>query len=111
MQNLIEKAKKVRDQYKELHILDGEYTWTAKDFADGLLGDLGDLMKMLQAKANLRPYTKGNLEEDIKHELSDCLWAIIIIADELGIDLESVFNSKIDELSIKVEKMLEKKRK
>lgn len=75
------------------------------------MGDLGDLMKMLQAKANLRPYTKGNLEEDIKHELSDCLWAIIIIADELGIDLESVFNSKIDELSIKVEKMLEQKRK
>lgn len=106
MDHLIQKAKKVKDQYRELNKLKGEKEWTYKDYADGFVGDVGDLIKMLQAKDNLRSYTKGNLDEDIKHELSDCLWSILVIADELNIDLETVYKSKIDELSVWVEEKI-----
>lgn len=111
MDDLKKRALAVRDQYRELNSLNGEGHWGYREFAEALVGDVGDLMKMLQAKANLRPYTKGDLDEDIKHELSDCIWAIIAIADDLHIDLEESFKINMDKLSKKIESKLEEHKK
>ena len=42
------------------------------------------------------------MDEKIKHELSDCLWAVMMIADELDIDLENEFVKNMDQLKNRI---------
>lgn len=99
------KALNVKTAYDQLNIKKGERKWNYLEYAQGLVGDIGDLMKMLMAKSNLRSYN-GDLDEDIKHELSDCLWSIIVISEELKIDLGEIFPTKMTELYKKIEAKL-----
>ena len=62
----------------------------------GLLGDMGDLAKLIQAKKGVRKY--DDLKNKLAHELSDCLWSIIILADKYGVDLEAAFVKTMEEL-------------
>ena len=39
----------------------------------------------------------------ISHEISDCLWSIIVLAKELDIDLEETFNKNMDILAKRIE--------
>lgn len=55
----------------------------------GFVGDVGDLAKLVQGKAGVRP--TPDLDEKLAHELADCLWCVLTLADEYGIDLESAF--------------------
>lgn len=55
----------------------------------GFVGDVGDLAKLVQGKAGVRP--TDNLDDKIAHELADCLWAVLVLADCYGIDLETAF--------------------
>ncbi len=96
---------RVKNAYDKLNKQKGERKWSYLEYAQGLVGDMGDLMKMLMAKANLRGY-KGDLDDDIKHEISDCLWSLIIISNELGIDLPNEFHSQMNELADRVEAKL-----
>ncbi len=98
-------AIRVKDAYDQLNVKKGERKWSYLEYVQGLVGDIGDLMKVLMAKSNLREY-KGELDKDIKHEISDCLWSLIIIARELEIDLPKEFNSQMSDLSERVEAKL-----
>jgi NTP pyrophosphatase (non-canonical NTP hydrolase) len=53
-------------------------------------------MKLIQAKEGIR--VAGNIDEALAHELSDCLWSVIVLADKYGVDLESSFNRTMNEL-------------
>lgn len=41
----------------------------------GFLGDVGDLAKLVQGKAGVRP--RPDLDEALAHELADCLWSVL----------------------------------
>jgi NTP pyrophosphatase (non-canonical NTP hydrolase) len=58
-------------------------------------------MKLVMAKNNFR--NGENIDAKLAHELSDCLWSIIVIANELGIDLEKEFLFTMDGLEEKLE--------
>ena len=103
-----QKALKVKELYDELNKLKGENKWGFMQYAEGMVGDTGDLIKMLMAKANLRGYKGGDLNDDIEHELSDILWSLIIIAEELDIDLLESFGRKMDTLAERVEEKIDK---
>jgi NTP pyrophosphatase (non-canonical NTP hydrolase) len=62
----------------------------------GFLGDMGDLAKLIQAKEGVRQYE--DLDNKLAHELSDCLWSIIILANKYGVDLEAAFVKTMSEL-------------
>lgn len=49
-----ESALTIKNLYDRLNKKEGEDKWTYREYAEGLMGDLGDLMKMLMAKSNLR---------------------------------------------------------
>ena len=60
------------------------------------LGDVGDLMKLVQAAAGVRAIPDARAR--LAHELADCLWSVMVLADLHGIDLEQAFLETMDAL-------------
>ncbi len=54
-------ARDIQEKYRLINKNKGENEWTYLEYGQGLVGDMGDLMKMLMAKSNFRGY-KGNLD-------------------------------------------------
>ena len=100
---LISLATEVRDHYSELQAKDGQSAWTVTDRMSGFVGDVGALSKLIMAKQGLRRGPE-NLDAELAHEVADNLWSIIVIADELGIDLEKEFIKVMDELHERIER-------
>jgi NTP pyrophosphatase (non-canonical NTP hydrolase) len=101
--NLSHKALAVRNHYNELQKADGHKIWNAQDRMAGFVGDVGDLSKLIMAKYELRRGPEV-IDEALAHELSDCLWSVMVLADELNIDLEKAFTKTMDELHERIEK-------
>jgi NTP pyrophosphatase (non-canonical NTP hydrolase) len=53
------------------------------------MGDVGDLAKLVQAKEGIREI--ANVDEKLAHELADCLWCVLVLANKYHIDLEGAF--------------------
>lgn len=98
---ITKRALEIRDAYSVIEAKRNR-PWGATERMQGLVGDVGALMKLVMAKDNLRD--AKDLEQNLKHELSDCLWSIIVIADELGIDLENEFMGNMNEIQAKIKK-------
>ena len=103
LSTLISQAIRVRDQYNELNEKDGHTKWSVTDTMSGFVGDVGDLSKLIMAKQGLRRGPE-NIDDKLAHELSDCLWSIIVIANELGVDLVNEFTKTMDGLSARIER-------
>lgn len=101
--DLSAKAVAVRNHYNELQKTDGKKIWNAQDRMAGFVGDVGELSKLVMVKHGLRRGPE-NIDEALAHELSDCLWSIMVIADELGIDLEQAFANSMSELHERIER-------
>lgn len=96
VQDLIERAREVRAKYADLEMKKYGKTWTPAQLAQGFVGDVGMLMKLVTAKEGVRD--TENVDQKLAHELSDCLWSVIVLADAYGIDLEASFASTMNEL-------------
>lgn len=82
-------AKAVRARYAAMEDRRFGRRWTAEEIMLGFVGDVGDLAKLVQGKAGVRPTPA--LDEKVAHELADCLWCVLTLADEYGVDLEASF--------------------
>jgi NTP pyrophosphatase (non-canonical NTP hydrolase) len=67
----------------------------------GLVGDTGDLMKLIMAKEGIRD--TDNVDKKIAHELADCLWCILVLAKKYDIDIEKSFLDTMFELEKKID--------
>ena len=83
--------------YEQLEIKRHGRVWTTEELALGFVGDVGDLAKLIQANAGIRNI--DDYKTKLGHELSDCLWSIIVLANKCGIDLEAEFVRNIRELA------------
>lgn len=93
------KALQVRDGYNKRNALDGHNEWGSAEYVQGFMGDVGDLAKLVMAKNNLRHFRDGrDVDEAITHELADCLWSTIVLADVLNVNLEVTFSQTMDEI-------------
>lgn len=99
--DIIAKATEIREAYKIYEEKTYGQTWTKENLAEGLVGDVGDLMKLVLAKQGIRQI--DNVDEKLAHELSDCLWSIIILAQLYNVDLEKAFMKNMDELKAHIE--------
>jgi NTP pyrophosphatase (non-canonical NTP hydrolase) len=95
-EDIITRAKEVRATYEKYEKKTYGKTWTRENVAEGFIGDVGDLMKLILAKQGIRQTDK--VDEKIMHELSDCLWSIIILAELYDVDIEKSFMKNMDEL-------------
>ncbi|GAB4148742.1 MAG: hypothetical protein OHK0017_11770 [Patescibacteria group bacterium] len=94
-------AIEIKQKYNELNAQDGHKPWTLAEYTQGFVGDVGDLMKLVMAKNG---YRRGqDVDEKLKHELADCLWSILLIAEVSGIDLEQEFVKNMDQLKLRIE--------
>jgi NTP pyrophosphatase (non-canonical NTP hydrolase) len=82
-------ALHLNELYEQLETKKYGRAWTTQELALGFVGDVGDLAKLLQAHAGVRDIADS--EAKLAHELSDCLWSIIVLANKCGIDLEAAF--------------------
>ena len=95
-QQLTEQALAIRTKYADFETKRNGREWTGEELALGFVGDVGDLMKLVQAKEGIR--AAENVDEALAHELSDCLWSIIVLADKYNVDLETAFVKTMGDL-------------
>lgn len=95
-QKLIDRALAIRKRYSEKEKNLYGSSWTSEEIALGFVGDVGDLAKLIVAENGKRNIP--NSKEKLAHELSDCLWSVIVLADLHGINLEKAFLNTMDEI-------------
>ncbi len=89
-------ARELRELYAALETRRHGRSWNVEEIALGFVGDVGDLAKLVQAAAGMR--SVPDLGPKLAHELADCLWSVLVLADQLGVDLESAFAATMTEL-------------
>ena len=95
-QKIIDRAMNIRRKYEEKEKQQYGSSWTNEEIVLGFVGDVGDLAKLIMAENGRRNIT--NRKEKLEHELSDCLWSVIVLSRLHDIDLERSFMSTMDEL-------------
>ena len=100
LRDLQKKAEEIAATYRERSKRGGHAPWGTAEYAQGFVGDVGDLMKLIMAKNHLRDVE--DVDRKLAHELADCLWSVIIIAKELDINLEQAFLQTMQELEKRI---------
>ncbi|MBE1162884.1 nucleotide pyrophosphohydrolase [Dyella acidiphila] len=95
--NLEQSALQLNQLYEQLEIKKYGRIWSTEELTLGFVGDVGDLAKLIQANAGVRDI--DDCKAKLGHELSDCLWSIIVIANKCGIDLVAEFDKNTRELA------------
>lgn len=95
-QNIIERALTTRKLYEEGEKELYGSPWTKAEITLGIVGDVGDLAKLVIAENGKRNIE--NSKEKLGHELADCLWSVIVLAHIHEVDLETSFMNTMDEL-------------
>jgi len=98
---LVNKAIETRNAYDKINKTEFGKVWSKEHFAQGLVGDVGDLMKIIMAKEGVKQIE--NADEKLAHELSDCLWSIIILAKLYDINLEESFIKNMDKINAHIQ--------
>ena len=101
-QQLIEQARAIRSKYADLERSKYGREWTGEELTLGFVGDVGDLVKLVQAKEGIRD--SENIDKALAHELSDCLWSVIVLADKYNVDLEKAFAKTMSDLDSRLSK-------
>jgi NTP pyrophosphatase (non-canonical NTP hydrolase) len=96
LQKLVNRAMDLRRQYevkeKELYGLPA----TDEDIAQGLAGDVNNLIKFISAEHGKRAIP--NSKEKLEAQLAHCLWSVIVLAKMHNVDLERSFMETMDRL-------------
>ncbi|MGC4941719.1 MazG nucleotide pyrophosphohydrolase domain-containing protein [Kribbella sp. DT2] len=93
---LVTRAREVRGKYAAMETARYGREWSREELMLGFLGDVGDLAKLVQGKEGVRP--RDDLDEAFAHELADCLWSVLVLADAYDVDLQSAFSRTMDQL-------------
>lgn len=100
-EELIKRALEIRQKYEQFEKDKFGESWDGKDLTLGFMGDMGDLAKLITAKEGKRSI--DDVDEKLAHELADCLWSVIAIANKYEVDLETAFIKTMDELEQRFE--------
>jgi len=95
-QSVIDRGLEIRKLYegKEKQLYGSP--WTSEEIALGFVGDVGDLAKLVLAENGRRDIE--NSREKLEHELSDCMWSLIVLAHAHEVDLQTSFMNTMKEL-------------
>jgi len=93
---MIDRAMEIRQLFSQYEKQTFGRCWVPEEIALGFVGDVGDLVKLIMAANGVRNIPDVN--EKLAHELSDCLWSVMVLAKLHNIDLEQAFMSTMDEL-------------
>jgi NTP pyrophosphatase (non-canonical NTP hydrolase) len=100
--DLVARANEIRERYRELERQKYGREWAPRDHAIGFVGDVGELMQLVGAKEGVRDIE--DVDAKLAHELADCLWSVIVLANDYGVDLEKEFLATMDKLETRIAK-------
>jgi NTP pyrophosphatase (non-canonical NTP hydrolase) len=92
---LTRRAVAVRARFSADATVQGRAPWSRAELAQGFVGDVGALMKLVMAKEGRRA-GPPDLDAKLAHELADCLWSVLVLADAYAVDLERAFGETMD---------------
>jgi NTP pyrophosphatase (non-canonical NTP hydrolase) len=101
LDELQQRAIEIRDKYDQLNQEKRGITWNEQQLMAGFVGDVGDLSKIIMAKHGLR--AMDDVDAKLAHELSDCLWSVLVLAGKYNIDLSKEFTKTMDELDKRID--------
>src|SRR5687768_10903855 len=96
IEKLSERAMEIRKRFAEFEVAKFRREWTKEEVMQGFVVDVGDLMKLVMAKSGIRQV--DDVEGKLAHELSDCLWCVLVLSRMYDIDIEKAFLRTMDEL-------------
>ncbi len=99
--DLQQRAIEIRNKYDMLNQEKRGITWNEQQLMAGFVGDVGDLSKIIMAKHGLR--AMDDVDNKLAHELSDCLWSVLVLASKYKIDLSKEFLKTMDELDKRID--------
>jgi NTP pyrophosphatase (non-canonical NTP hydrolase) len=94
------RAVEISKLYDRHNTSAGRTEWTTGDLALGFAGDVGDLAKLVMAVDGRREI--DDARNRLGHELADCLWSVLVLADRYQIDLAAEFTSMTDDLDTRL---------
>ncbi len=100
LQQLTGRAMQIRGRFAEFEQARNGRSWTREEIMQGFVVDVGDLMKLVMAKNGARPVE--DLERKLAHELSDCLWSVLVLARLYDVDLEKAFLATMTDIEVKL---------
>ena len=93
---LADRARAIRQRYGAYEQARYGRVWTDEEIVLGFVGDVGDLVKLVQGKNGVRQF--DDLDAKLEHELADCLWSLMVLAQAYHVDLEQAFIRTMDDL-------------
>lgn len=106
VEELQRRAREIRALYAKLEQQNYGRSWTRQELMLGFVGDVGDLSKLAIGKEGVRPF--DDIDEKVKHELADCLWSVLVLADAYGVDIEKSFDTTMARLDARIKALLAK---
>lgn len=76
-------------------------TWGNRELLVGLVTDVGDLARLILAKEGYRA-AGSDIDKALRHELADCLWAIIVLSEKYDINLEDALVEMSEDIKEKL---------
>lgn len=90
------RAMQIRRRFADLERARNGREWTREEIMQGLVVDVGALMKLVMAKAGARHV--DDADQKLAHELSDCLWSVLVLYQLYGLDAGQEFTKAMDAL-------------
>jgi NTP pyrophosphatase (non-canonical NTP hydrolase) len=97
-------ALTIKDLYDQLNLKQRARTWTNEEFMLGFVGDVGDLAKLVMAHEGARDIPGGR--DALAHELADCLWSVLVLANAYEIDITREFQQTMRQLMTQIRSAL-----
>lgn len=95
--------------YDRLNLRDRGRTWSREEFMLGFAGDIGDLAKLVMVAEGARSIPTGSdAHAALEHELADCLWSVLVLANLYDVDLERAFTKTVGELAAGIRQELDR---
>ena len=102
-------AVTIKRLYDELNLEQRARTWTNEEFMLGFVGDVGDLAKLVMAQEGAREVPGGR--DRLAHELADCLWSVLVLANVYEIDITRDFQQTMRQLTTQIQSALSRRRR
>ena len=99
--DLQKRAIEISQKYDKLNQKKRGVVWNEQQLMAGFVADVGELSEIIMAKHGLREL--DNVDDRLAHELSDCLYSILVLAARYNINLSAEFIKTMDGLENRID--------
>lgn len=103
LSGVIERSKKIREQYHELELSHHGSEWTVEEDALAFLTDAGLVGRLTMSQQKRWP-KGGDARPELEHKLGECVWWLTVLADRMNLNI----NDALEQFLTKTETLLKK---